>query len=38
MERDPHADFDHPWLEPGGPVTRHVLYHIDRETWASRHL
>ncbi len=38
MERDPSADFDHPMVAADSPVARHVLYHIDRETWAARHL
>ncbi|UUX48446.1 GNAT family N-acetyltransferase [Nisaea acidiphila] len=34
MTRDPADDFDHPLLEPGHPLSRHVLYRLRRE--ASR--
>lgn len=30
MMRDPEGDFDHPNLEPGHPLRRHVLYRIKR--------
>ncbi len=31
MRRDPTEDFDHPRVEPGHPVRRHVLYRLRRE-------
>jgi RimJ/RimL family protein N-acetyltransferase len=34
MSRDPADDFDHPKLEPGHPMRRHVLYRMRREDWA----
>jgi RimJ/RimL family protein N-acetyltransferase len=30
MTRDPSEDFDHPKIEPGHPLRRHVLYRIRR--------
>lgn len=37
MSRDPRGDFDHPRLEPGHPLRRHVLYRLRRTEWeASR--
>jgi RimJ/RimL family protein N-acetyltransferase len=33
MSRDPADDFDHPNLEPGHPLRRHVLYRISRSGW-----
>lgn len=34
MTRDPADDFDHPRLEEGSPLRRHVLYRLRREDWA----
>ena len=34
MSRDPADDFDHPNLEPGHPLRRHVLYRMRRSDWA----
>jgi RimJ/RimL family protein N-acetyltransferase len=34
MSRDPADDFDHPNLEPGHPLRRHVLYRMSRSDWA----
>ncbi len=31
MSRDPAEDFEHPKLEPGHPLRKHVLYRINRE-------
>ncbi|WP_193171899.1 GNAT family N-acetyltransferase [Nisaea nitritireducens] len=31
LQHDPADDFDHPMLEPGDPLRRHVLYRIGRE-------
>jgi ribosomal-protein-alanine N-acetyltransferase len=28
MSRDREGDFDHPWIPPGDPLRRHVLYRI----------
>lgn len=36
MKHDPADDFDHPTLIEGHPLRRHVLYRIDRQTWAAR--
>jgi RimJ/RimL family protein N-acetyltransferase len=33
MSRDPADDFDHPNVEPGHPLQRHVLYRIKRADW-----
>ncbi len=30
MTHDPTDDFDHPLLEPGHPLRRHVLYRLRR--------
>jgi RimJ/RimL family protein N-acetyltransferase len=35
MTRDPHDDFDHPRIEPGSPMRRHVLYRLRRDDWAA---
>jgi RimJ/RimL family protein N-acetyltransferase len=37
MTHDPADDFDHPRLEPGDRLRRHVLYRLSREAWRSRH-
>ncbi|WP_248958513.1 GNAT family N-acetyltransferase [Sphaerisporangium perillae] len=36
MTRDPGDDFDHPALEEGSPLRRHVLYRLDAATWRGR--
>lgn len=33
MRHDPAHDFDHPSLEPGHRLRRHVLYRLDRTRW-----
>ena len=33
MSRDSAHDFDHPRVEPGHPLRRHVLYRIKRSDW-----
>jgi RimJ/RimL family protein N-acetyltransferase len=33
MSRDARGDFDHPRLEPGDPLRRHVLYRLRRAEW-----
>jgi RimJ/RimL family protein N-acetyltransferase len=33
MHRDPAEDFQHPALEPGSRLSRHVLYRLGREEW-----
>ena len=35
MRHDPAGDFDHPLLEPGHPLQRHVLYRLSAEEWRS---
>jgi len=35
MTRDPADDFDHPRLREGHPLRRHVLYRLDRQSWAG---
>jgi len=35
MNRDPADDFDHPRLPVGHPLSRHVLYRIDRTSWLA---
>jgi RimJ/RimL family protein N-acetyltransferase len=37
LRRDPAGDFDHPRLPAGHPLRRHVVYRIDRTTWAAAH-
>lgn len=36
MTHDPDRDFDHPRIPPDSPLLRHVLYAIDRESFARR--
>jgi RimJ/RimL family protein N-acetyltransferase len=36
MTHDEAGDFDHPRLEPGHRLERHVLYRISRADWKSR--
>jgi hypothetical protein len=36
MRRDEQADFDHPQIEEGHPMRRHVLYRLSAEMWADR--
>jgi RimJ/RimL family protein N-acetyltransferase len=38
MTRDPQDDFDHPRVPSGHPFRRHVLYRIQKDTWATRSL
>jgi len=33
MKRDPKEDFDHPSIENGHPLKRHVLYRMTAEDW-----
>ena len=33
MQRDMAGDFEHPGLEPGHPLSKHVLYRISRAQW-----
>jgi RimJ/RimL family protein N-acetyltransferase len=33
MTHDVGGDFDHPRLEPGHPLRRHVLYRLTRAAW-----
>jgi len=35
MIRDPADDFDHPNVAAGSPLRPHVLYRLDRATWAA---
>jgi RimJ/RimL family protein N-acetyltransferase len=35
MRHDPAGDFDHPFLDPGHPLERHVLYRLSVEEWRS---
>lgn len=37
MTYDPAGDFDHPWVEEGHPLQRHVLWRLAAETWRTRH-
>ena len=36
MSRDPADDFLHPMLPDTHALAPHVLYRLDRNTWASR--
>lgn len=36
MTRREEDDFDHPLVEPGHALLRHVLYRLDRDVWLSR--
>ena len=36
MRRDPADDFDHPRIERGHPLRRHILYRISAAEWARR--
>lgn len=36
MTNDPAEDFDHPELDEGHPLRRHVLWRITAERWRSR--
>jgi len=36
MTHDPADDFDHPLIEAGHPMRRHVLYRLSASAWASR--
>ncbi len=35
MARDPASDFDHPLIEPGHRLRRHVLYRLRADRWAT---
>jgi ribosomal-protein-alanine N-acetyltransferase len=35
MKRDPAEDFDHPMIEPGHPLTPHVLYRLSPSQWQA---
>ncbi len=35
MERNPADDFDHPMLEEGHPLLRHVLYRLNKDRFES---
>jgi RimJ/RimL family protein N-acetyltransferase len=37
MRRSPADDFDHPRVEPGQPLRRHVLYRLTAAEWRARH-
>ncbi|MGW4641555.1 GNAT family N-acetyltransferase [Sphaerisporangium sp. NPDC004334] len=37
MTCDPADDFDHPRIDEGSPLRRHVLYRLDAATWRARH-
>jgi RimJ/RimL family protein N-acetyltransferase len=36
LRHDPADDFEHPSLPKDSPIRRHVLYRLDRTTWANR--
>jgi ribosomal-protein-alanine N-acetyltransferase len=36
MTREAADDFDHPAIEAGHPLRRHILYRISAEEWAAR--
>ena len=36
MSRDPADDFDHPGIEPGDRLARHILYRISARQWAEQ--
>jgi ribosomal-protein-alanine N-acetyltransferase len=36
MKRNPDDDFNHPRLAPDHPLSRHVLYRLNRSDWESR--
>jgi RimJ/RimL family protein N-acetyltransferase len=35
MTRDPAEDFDHPRVEPGHPLRRHVLHRLTARQWSA---
>ncbi len=37
MTHQPADDFDHPRLQVGHPLLRHVLYRVNRQEWEARH-
>jgi RimJ/RimL family protein N-acetyltransferase len=37
MTHDPADDFDHPRVEPGHDLERHVLYRYPRDRWSCAH-
>jgi RimJ/RimL family protein N-acetyltransferase len=38
MTHSPSEDFDHPMVDIGHPLRRHVLYRLSRDDWKSRTL
>lgn len=36
MHRNPHDDFDHPRVEEGHPLKRHVLYRLKKTDWEAQ--
>jgi RimJ/RimL family protein N-acetyltransferase len=36
MTRDPADDFDHPRIDEGSPLRRHVLFRLDAAAWRAR--
>jgi ribosomal-protein-alanine N-acetyltransferase len=36
MRRDPADDFEHPGIERGHPLRRHILYRLSADEWARR--
>ena len=36
MSRDPADDFEHPGIERGHPLRRHILYRLSSDEWARR--
>ena len=36
MTRDEAGDFEHPKVEVGHPLRRHILYRIHRQDWLER--
>lgn len=36
MRRDARADFDHPRIDPGHPLRRHVLYRLSATEWSAQ--
>ncbi|MFO1089278.1 MAG: GNAT family N-acetyltransferase [Hyphomicrobiales bacterium] len=38
MTRDEAGDFDHPWIQAGHPLRRHVLYRLAAREWLTRRI
>jgi RimJ/RimL family protein N-acetyltransferase len=36
MTRDLNGDFDHPFVQPGSPLVRHVIYRLSKIDFAAR--